>query len=156
MVLINVTVHPFLIVYLRTFLRLFLGYIGRKLASAGVQQGDPLGLLLLALVFVQFLNSNPLDEACLLSLWYLDDGTLYGFNLPFTLYFLALLSLGTILVCISIYLSVNCTGLVVIALILVFLPLSSTLIRKVVIWSFLGRLYGALLNSMTPFFFPDG
>jgi len=50
----------------------------RILASTGVQQGDPLGPLLFSLVLVQFLNSNPLDEACLLSLWYLDDGTFIG------------------------------------------------------------------------------
>ena len=38
--------------------------------------GDLLGPLLFSLVLVQFLNSNPLDEACLLSLWCLDDGFL--------------------------------------------------------------------------------
>jgi len=36
--------------------------------------GDLLDPLLFSLVLVQFLNPNPLDEACLLSLWYLDDG----------------------------------------------------------------------------------
>ena len=50
----------------------------RILASTGVQQGDPLGPLLFSSVLLQFLGSNLLSENCLLSLWYLDDGTFIG------------------------------------------------------------------------------
>ena len=42
------------------------------MASTGVQIGD------LCCSLVQFLNSTPLDKACLLSLWYLDDGIFIG------------------------------------------------------------------------------
>jgi len=48
----------------------------RILASTGVQQGDPLGPLLFSSFLLQFLGFNSLSETCLLSLWYLDDGTL--------------------------------------------------------------------------------
>jgi len=47
----------------------------RILASTGVQQDDPLGPLLFSLVLLQFLDSTSPSERCLLSLWYLDDGT---------------------------------------------------------------------------------
>ena len=50
----------------------------RILASTGVQQGDPLGPLLFSLVLLQFLDSTSASERCLLSLWYLDDGTFIG------------------------------------------------------------------------------
>ena len=48
------------------------------LFSTGVQQGDPLGPLLLSLVLVQLLNSTSFDDTCLLCLSYLDDGTFIG------------------------------------------------------------------------------
>ena len=50
----------------------------RILASTGVQQGDPLDPLLFSLVLTQFLGPTSFDDACLLSLWYLDDGTFIG------------------------------------------------------------------------------
>jgi len=76
-----------LIVFRRIFLRLPIGYTGAIanelscfsckciLASTGVQQGDPLSPLLFSLVLLQFLGSVSFSETCLLSLWYLDDGT---------------------------------------------------------------------------------
>jgi len=56
-----------------------LGYGHRHvLASTGVQQDDPLGRLLFSLVLFQSLDSTSPSERCLLSLWYLDDGTFIG------------------------------------------------------------------------------
>ena len=47
-------------------------------SSAGVQQGDPLGLLLFSLVLVEFLdNLGPLPD-WKLKLWYLDDDSFLG------------------------------------------------------------------------------
>ena len=63
-----------------------------SLASTGIQQGDPLSPFLFSLALVQFFDSTPLDEACLLSLSFYDDGTFICFRsslhtlLPFTLY----------------------------------------------------------------------
>ena len=49
----------------------------RILASAGEQQGDPLGPLL-SLVVLDFVRSAGLYNSACLSLWYLDDGTFIG------------------------------------------------------------------------------
>ena len=108
----------------------------RILASTGVQQGGPLDPLLFSSVLLQFLGSNPLSENCLLSLWYLDDGTLLGLGLLSLLYYHALLSLGQVLACISIYPNVSCIGLLEIALSLNFLMQLNELILKAVVWSF--------------------
>jgi len=48
------------------------------LASSGVQQGDPLGLLLFSLVILQFIDAVNLCDHVKLNLWYLDDGTFVG------------------------------------------------------------------------------
>ena len=45
------------------------------LASSGVQQGDPLGLLLFLLVILQFIDTIKLRDFVQLNLWCLDDGT---------------------------------------------------------------------------------
>jgi len=50
----------------------------RILASAAVQQGDPLGPLLFFLVLLGFIRSAGLHSSICLPLWYLDDGTFIG------------------------------------------------------------------------------
>ena len=46
--------------------------------SKGVQQGDPLGLLLFSLVLLDFMDSIDILSAVSFQLWYLDDGTFAG------------------------------------------------------------------------------
>ena len=50
----------------------------RILSLSGVQQGDPLGLLLFSLVLTSLFDRIPPTPNVLLSLWYLDDGTIIG------------------------------------------------------------------------------
>ena len=50
----------------------------RILASATVQQGDPLGPLLFSLVLLGFIRSAGLHSNICLPLWYLEDGTFIG------------------------------------------------------------------------------
>ncbi|KAL5492004.1 hypothetical protein EMCRGX_G017390 [Ephydatia muelleri] len=55
--------------------------MGRIFSETGVQQGDPLGPLLFALVLQKILNAIDADDECihiLYQAWYLDDGTLAG------------------------------------------------------------------------------
>eukprot|EP00731_Ephydatia_muelleri_P017587 Em0010g685a len=55
--------------------------MGRIFSETGVQQGDPLGPLLFALVLQKILNAIDADDDCihiLYQAWYLDDGTLAG------------------------------------------------------------------------------
>ena len=50
-------------------------------SQSGVQQGDPLGPMLFALVLRKLVTSLEADDGCfnlLLNLWYLDDGVLAG------------------------------------------------------------------------------
>ena len=50
-------------------------------SQSGVQQGDPLGPMLFALVLHKLVASLEADDGCfnlLLNLWYLDDGVLVG------------------------------------------------------------------------------
>jgi hypothetical protein len=57
--------------------RLYLGD-GHIMSATGVQQGDPLGPLLFALVLHPLIHQ--IRDSCklLLHAWYLDDGTLVG------------------------------------------------------------------------------
>ena len=55
--------------------------LGQISSESGVQQGDPLGPLLFALVLQKLVSSLDADEECaeiLLQAWYLDDGALAG------------------------------------------------------------------------------
>eukprot|EP00731_Ephydatia_muelleri_P012305 Em0006g1199a len=55
--------------------------MGRIFSETGVQQGNPLGPLLFALVLQKILNAIDADDDCihiLYQAWYLDDGTLAG------------------------------------------------------------------------------
>ncbi|KAL5515365.1 hypothetical protein EMCRGX_G000523 [Ephydatia muelleri] len=55
--------------------------LGQISSEPGVQQGDPLGPLLFALVLQKLVSSLDADEECaeiLLQAWYLDDGALAG------------------------------------------------------------------------------
>ena len=55
--------------------------MGHISSEAGVQQGDPLGPLLFALVLQKIINAIDADDDCvhiLYQAWYLDDGTLAG------------------------------------------------------------------------------
>ena len=55
--------------------------MGHISSEAGVQQGDPLGPLLFALVLQRIENAFDADDDCvhiLCQAWYLDDGTLAG------------------------------------------------------------------------------
>ena len=55
--------------------------LGQISSESGVQQGDPLGPLLFALVLQKLVSSLDTDEECaeiLLQAWYLDDGALAG------------------------------------------------------------------------------
>eukprot|EP00731_Ephydatia_muelleri_P022126 Em0014g717a len=55
--------------------------MGRVSSQSGVQQGDPLGPMLLALVLHKLVTSIEVDDDCLhliLEAWYLDDGVLAG------------------------------------------------------------------------------
>ena len=55
--------------------------LGQISSEPGVQQGDPLGPLLFALVLLKLVSSLDADEECaeiLLQAWYLDDGALAG------------------------------------------------------------------------------
>ena len=55
--------------------------MGRIFSETGVQQGDPLGPLLFALVLQKIFNAIDADDDCIYILyqaWYLDDGTLAG------------------------------------------------------------------------------
>ena len=47
-------------------------------STTGVQQGDPLGPLLFALVLSDYLSTHPSPDGLLHQLWYLDDGALVG------------------------------------------------------------------------------
>ena len=50
-------------------------------SQTGVQQGDPLGPMLFALVLHKLVSSIDADDGCLnliLQTWYLDDGVLAG------------------------------------------------------------------------------
>ena len=50
-------------------------------SQSGVQQGDPLGPMLFALVLRKLVSSIEADDGCFdlsLNLWYLDDGVLAG------------------------------------------------------------------------------
>ena len=50
----------------------------RILSTAGVQQGDPLGLLLFSLVILQLLDDIGPLSGMQLNLWYLDDGARFA------------------------------------------------------------------------------
>ena len=55
--------------------------LGRISSESGVQQGDPLGPLLFALVLQKLVSSLDADDECaeiLLQAWYFDDGALAG------------------------------------------------------------------------------
>ena len=55
--------------------------LGQITSESGVQQGDPLGPLLFALVLHKLVASVEADDECfdlLLQAWYLDDGALAG------------------------------------------------------------------------------
>ena len=55
--------------------------MGRVSSQSGVQQGDPLGPMLFALVLHKLVTSIEADDDCLhliLEAWYLDDGVLAG------------------------------------------------------------------------------
>ena len=50
-------------------------------SQSGVQQGDPLGPMLFAVVLRKLVSSIEADDGCFdlsLNLWYLDDGVLAG------------------------------------------------------------------------------
>ena len=50
-------------------------------SQSGVQQGDPLGPMLFALVLRKLVSSIEADDGCFdlsLNMWYLDDGVLAG------------------------------------------------------------------------------
>ncbi|PNX63744.1 protein RIC1, partial [Trifolium pratense] len=57
--------------------RLYLGD-GHIMAAAGVQQGDPLGLLLFAFVLHPLIQKIKDNCNLFLHVWYLDDGTIIG------------------------------------------------------------------------------
>ena len=71
-----------------TFLKFSHGVSGATIApencalaiksTTGVQQGDPLGPLLLSLVVLDVLDSIGQTPGLTLQLWYLDDGTFVG------------------------------------------------------------------------------
>ena len=55
--------------------------LGMITSQSGVQQGDPLGPMLFALVLPKLVSSVEADDGCfnlLLNHWYLDDGVLAG------------------------------------------------------------------------------
>ena len=55
--------------------------LGCVSSQTGVQQGDPLGPMLFALVLHKLVSSIDADDGCLnliLQTWYLDDGVLAG------------------------------------------------------------------------------
>eukprot|EP00731_Ephydatia_muelleri_P005540 Em0002g1716a len=55
--------------------------MGQISSQTGVQQGDPLGPMLFALVLLKLVTSTDADDDCLqllLEAWYLDDGVLAG------------------------------------------------------------------------------
>ena len=53
--------------------------MGRLSSESGVQQGDPLGSLLFALVLHKVISAIDTDDECLLyQAWYMDDGVLAG------------------------------------------------------------------------------
>ena len=55
--------------------------LGQISSESGVQQGDPLGPLLFALVLQKLISNVEADEECvdlLYQAWYLDDGALAG------------------------------------------------------------------------------
>ena len=55
--------------------------MGHISSEAGVQQGDPLGPLLFALVLQKIITTINADDECLhilFQVWYLDDGVLAG------------------------------------------------------------------------------
>ena len=55
--------------------------MGRVSSESGVQQGDPLGPLLFALVLQKIISAVDMDVECiqmLFNTWFLDDGVLAG------------------------------------------------------------------------------
>eukprot|EP00731_Ephydatia_muelleri_P012237 Em0006g1131a len=57
--------------------------VGHLSSQSGVQQGDPLGPMLFALVLQKLISTIDADDECLqllLQAWYLDDGVLAGFG----------------------------------------------------------------------------
>ena len=55
--------------------------LGRIWSQSGVQQGDPLGPMLFALVLHKLIHSIEADDGCIdisLEAWYLDDGVIAG------------------------------------------------------------------------------
>ena len=62
--------------------------LGQISSQSGIQQGDPLGPLLFALVLQKLISGVDADDECmdlLYQAWYLDDGTLAG-NRPAVLW----------------------------------------------------------------------